>query len=146
MEPKHSQQPSAAFVAASWIALLIGIVAFNIGLWNAQMELNEKGYYFTVLMFGLFSAISVQKAVRDQLEGIPVTNLYYGIAWFTTLLSILLLTIGLWNADLTKSEKGFYAMAFTLSIFSAIAVQKNTRDAKARQDGERKDPGNTTEK
>jgi uncharacterized membrane protein YiaA len=142
MEPKNLQQPSAAFVAASWIALLIGMVAFNIGLWNAEMQLNEKGYYFTVLMFGLFSAISVQKAVRDQMEGIPVTNLYYGISWCTTLLSIILLTVGLWNAELTKSEKGFYAMAFTLSLFAAIAVQKNTRDAKAGQKDEHKNPGN----
>jgi uncharacterized membrane protein YiaA len=130
MEQKHPGQPSNAFIGASWIALIIGITGFIIGLWNAEMELNEKGYYFTVLMFGLFSAVSVQKAVRDQLEGIPVTNLYYGIAWFATLLSILLLTIGLWNADLTKSEKGFYAMAFVLSMFSAITVQKNTRDMK----------------
>ena len=38
---------------------------------------------------------------------------------------------GLWNADLEKSEKGFYAMAFVLSLFAAIAVQKNTRDTKA---------------
>src|SRR6218665_2258169 len=103
-----TNQPSAAFIAASWVALFTGVLAFNIGLWNADMQLNEKGYYFTVLMFGLFSAISVQKAVRDQLEGIPVTNLYYGIAWFSTLLSILLLIIGLWNAELAKSEKGFY--------------------------------------
>ncbi len=51
-------------------------------------------------MLGLFSAISVQKAVRDQLEGIPVTNIYYGLSWFTTVLSILLLIIGLWNADM----------------------------------------------
>lgn len=121
-------QPSGAFIAASWAALFIGVIAFFIGLWNAEMQLNEKGYYFTVLMFGLFSAISVQKAVRDQLEGIPVTNLYYGIAWFTTILSIVLLTIGLWNAELERSEKGFYAMSFVLSMFSAIAVQKNTRD------------------
>ncbi len=132
MESKQ-QKPSAAFIGASWVALLIGITAFLIGLWNAEMELNEKGYYFTVLMFGLFSAISVQKAVRDQMEGIPVTNIYYGLAWFTTLLSILLLTIGLWNTDLEKSEKGFYAMAFVLSMFAAIAVQKNTRDMKAAQ-------------
>lgn len=131
MEQKQIQQPSAAFIAASWVALLIGITAFLIGLWNAEMELNEKGYYFTVLMFGLFAAISVQKAVRDQLEGIPVTNLYYGIAWFSTLLTIVLLTIGLWNAELAKSEKGFYAMSFVLSLFAAIAVQKNTRDIKA---------------
>jgi uncharacterized membrane protein YiaA len=133
MEQKHNQQPSAAFIGASWSALLIGITAFIIGLWNAEMELNEKGYYFTVLMFGLFSAISVQKTVRDQMEGIPVTNLYYGIAWFTTALSIVLLTVGLWNAELLRSEKGFYAMAFVLSMFAAIAVQKNTRDMRSAQ-------------
>ena len=121
------------------MALIIGVSAFLIGLWNADMELNEKGYYFTVLMFGLFSAISVQKAVRDQLEGIPVTNLYYGLAWFATILSIILLTVGLWNADLLRSEKGFYAMSFVLSLFAAIAVQKNTRDMKAAKDRERED-------
>jgi len=120
-------------MAASWLALFIGIIAFIIGLWNAEMQLNEKGYYFTVQMFGLFSAISVQKAVRDQLEGVPVTNIYYGLSWFCTILSIVLLTVGLWNADLQKSEKGFYAMAFVLSLFAAIAVQKNTRDMKAAQ-------------
>jgi len=133
MEQKHPLQPTNAFIGASWTALIVGISAFLIGLWNAEMELNEKGYYFTVLMFGLFSAISVQKVVRDQMEGLPVTNIYYGLAWFTTLLSIVLLTVGLWNANLTKSEKGFYAMSFVLSMFAAIAVQKNTRDMKAAQ-------------
>lgn len=128
MEQKQNLQPSAAFIGASWAALLIGVTAYLIGLWNANMLLNEKGYYFTVLLFGLFAAISVQKAVRDQMEGIPVTNLYYGIAWFATILSIVLLTVGLWNADMLRSEKGFYAMAFVLSLFAAIAVQKNTRD------------------
>jgi len=139
MSPKQNQ-PSNAFIAASWTALIIGISAFLIGLWNAEMELNEKGYYFTVLIFGLFSAISVQKVVRDQIEGIPVTNLYYGLAWFCTLLSILLLTVGLWNATLEKSEKGFYAMSFVLSMFSAIAVQKNTRDMRGKNGQEEKTP------
>ncbi|MEO8404208.1 MAG: inner membrane protein YiaA [Chitinophagaceae bacterium] len=136
MEQKQPQQPSPAFIGASWMALLIGMSAFLIGLWNAEMELNEKGYYFTVLMFGLFAAISVQKAVRDQMEKIPVTNLYYGIAWFSTILSIVLLTVGLWNATITKSEKGFYAMSFVLSMFAAIAVQKNTRDMRIAKEEE----------
>ena len=130
MEQKQNLQPSPAFIGASWSALIVGISAFIIGLWNADMELNEKGYYFTVLLFGLFAAISVQKAVRDQIEGIPVTNLYYGISWFCTITSLILLTVGLWNAEMTKSEKGFYAMSFVLSMFSAITVQKNTRDMK----------------
>ena len=123
------QKPSNAFIGASWVALLAGVVSYNVGLWNADMYLNEKGYYFTILLFGLFSAVSLQKAVRDQLEGIPVTNIYYGIAWFSTIVSILLLIIGLWNATLERSEKGFYAMSFVLSLFAAVAVQKNIRDS-----------------
>ncbi|UPL50330.1 inner membrane protein YiaA [Hymenobacter sublimis] len=124
-------KPSNAFIAASWVALLTGLSAFMVGLWNAQMPLNEKGYYFTVLMYGLFAAISLQKSVRDQLEGIPVTGIYYGLSWFSVLLTLVLLTVGLWNATLALSEKGFYAMSFGLSLFAAIAVQKNTRDARA---------------
>jgi uncharacterized membrane protein YiaA len=127
----QTQAPSNAFVAASWIALLAGMVSYLVGLWNASMMLNEKGYYFTILMYGLFSAVSLQKVVRDQMEGIPVTTIYYGLAWFSTILAILLLIIGLWNAALTLSEKGFYGMSFTLSMFAAIAVQKYTRWRKA---------------
>ncbi len=124
----YDQKPTPAFIGASWSALLIGMVSYCIGLWNADMLLNEKGYYFTILLFGLFSVISVQKAVRDKLENIPVTEIYYSISWFTTVASIVLLVIGLWNADLLLSEKGFYGMSFLLSLFAAIAVQKNTRD------------------
>jgi uncharacterized membrane protein YiaA len=117
-------KPSAAFVGASWFALLAGTAGYCIGLWNASMQLNEKGYYFTILLFGLFAVISVQKIVRDRAEGLAVTDLYYGLSWFATIAAMILLTIGLWNADLARSEKGFYAMAFCLSMFSAIAVKK----------------------
>lgn len=132
MKPDTSQ-PSNAFIAASWAALAVGILAFLIGLWNASMLLSEKGYYLTVLLYGLFAAVSVQKSVRDQGEGIPVTGLYLGLSWASVLVSIVLLAVGLWNASLTLSEKGFYSMAFVLSLFAAITVQKNTRD-QARSD------------
>ncbi|WP_207512908.1 inner membrane protein YiaA [Longitalea luteola] len=125
-----NQKPSNAFIAASWIALGAGMAGFLIGLWRAEMQLNEKGYYFTVLMFGLFSVISVQKSVRDKLEGIPVTEIYYGLSWFCTILAVVLLVVGLWNAAILPSEKGYYAFSFLLALFGAIAVQKNTRDAK----------------
>ena len=125
-----TQKPSNAFIASSWIALGAGMIGFLVGLWHADMQLNEKGYYFTVLMFGLFAVVSVQKSVRDRLEGLPVTDIYYGLSWFATILSILLLIIGLWNATLLPSEKGFYAFAFLLALFGAIAVQKNIRDSR----------------
>ncbi len=130
------QKTSNAFSAASWVALATGMIGYLIGLWRAEMLLNEKGYYFSIIMFGLFAVISVQKSVRDRLEGLPVTDLYYGLSWFATILSILLLVIGLWNADLLPSEKGFYAFSFLLALFGAIAVQKNTRDNLAAEKGD----------
>ncbi|MGW8389584.1 inner membrane protein YiaA [Pseudoduganella sp. HUAS MS19] len=122
-------RPSGAFVGASWTALLLGAGAFLTGLWNAQMPLNEKGYYLTLLLYGLFAAVSLQKSVRDKVEGIRVTNMYFGLCWISTASAILLLTVGLWNATLAPSEKGFYGMAFALSLFAAVAVQKNVRDS-----------------
>lgn len=121
-------RPTSAFIAASWVALLAGAVGFIIGLWNANMPLHEKGYYFVILLYGLFSAASLQKAVRDQLEEIPVTQIYYGLCWGSMAVCIVLLLISLWNADLAMSEKGFYIMSFLLSLFGVVATQKNIRD------------------
>ncbi|AUS85985.1 hypothetical protein LBYS11_06405 [Lysinibacillus sp. YS11] len=122
-------EPTAAFKGASWGALLVGVTAYFIGLFNATMKLNEKGYYLAVLIFGLYSAISLQKAVRDKEEGIPVTSIYYGISWVALIVSISLMGIGLYNAgSIVLSEKGFYGMSFVLSLFASITVQKNIRD------------------
>jgi uncharacterized membrane protein YiaA len=91
-------------------------------------------------MFGLFAVVSLQKSVRDRLEGVPVTGLYYGISWFATLLAVVLLVIGLWNATILPSEKDFYAFSFLLAIFGAVAVQKNTRDTLQAGKEEKKNP------
>ena len=122
-------QPSLAFIVVSWAVLGAGIVAYLAGLYNSDMELNEKGYYFIVLMYGMFSAVTVQKCVRDRLEGIPLTDIYYGLSWGSALLAVVLLGVGLYNNEgLELSEKGFFGIAFLMSLFAAIAVQKNTRD------------------
>lgn len=44
-------------------------------------------------------------------------------------ISIALIAIGLYNAgSIILSEKEFYGMAFSLSLFAAVTVQKNIRD------------------
>ena len=120
--------PTAAYVGASWTCLLVGIIVFLIGLYNAEMELNEKGYYIAVLLLGLFAVVTLQKNVRDKQEGIAVTGIFFSISWFGTIIAILLLIIGLWNAELLLSEKGFYGISYVLSLFAAVTVQKNIRD------------------
>jgi len=48
----------------------------------------------SILLFGLFSVISVYKTVRDKLEDIQVTDMYYDISWFTSFVSVVLLVFG----------------------------------------------------
>ncbi|WP_216831509.1 inner membrane protein YiaA [Alkalihalobacterium elongatum] len=135
-EERQIGEPTTAFKGATWAALLVGVTGYLIGLFNASMELNEKGYYFAILVFGLYSAVSLQKAVRDKEEGIPVTGIYYGISWLALIISVSLMAIGLYNAgSIVLSEKGFYGMAFVLSLFAAITVQKNIRDTQKAKSG-----------
>jgi uncharacterized membrane protein YiaA len=127
---KNPLRPTGAFIAASWGSLGIGILSYIVGLWNAEILLSEKGFYFSVLLLGFYSTISLSKSVRDKSEGIPVTGIFYGLSWASFGASCMLLVVGLWNAEMLLNEKGFYGLAFMLSIFGAMAVQKNVRDCK----------------
>jgi uncharacterized membrane protein YiaA len=124
-------RPTGAFVGASWVALGLGASVYFVGLYNARMLLSEKGFFLAVFLLGLFAAISVQKAVRDRAEDVPVTGAYLGVAWGMLLVSLTLMVVGLWNAELLLSEKGFYGTGFAMSLFAVVAVQKNVRDLAA---------------
>lgn len=125
------QAPTKSYTLASVAALLIGAVAYGIGLFNAQMALNEKGYYLIIMLYGLFSMVSLQKTIRDKAEGIKTSSMYQTLSWASSGFAIALLAIGLYNAELALSEKGFYAMAYVLSLFATVTVQKNVRDKDA---------------
>ena len=127
-QPASPAKPTAAFVGASWVTLFLGVGSFGAGLWNATMTASERGFYGAVLVLGLFAAVSLQKSVRDRSEGLPVSALYLGLSWAVVALSIVMLAVGLWNSGITLSEKGFYGLAFAMTLFAAVAVQKNVRD------------------
>ncbi|MCP4984803.1 MAG: hypothetical protein GY928_01695 [Colwellia sp.] len=121
--------PTKSYTLASVAALVIGSAAYATGLFNAEMALNEKGYYLIVLLYGLFSMVSLQKSVRDEREGIKTSKIYTRLCWLSSAIAISFLTVGLYNAELLLSEKGFYAMAYTLSLFAVVVMQKNIRDS-----------------
>jgi uncharacterized membrane protein YiaA len=121
-------KPTQAYISATWASLAIGVIGYLVGLWNANILLNEKGYYLAIFILAMFSAVTLQKTVRDKQEGLPTTTVFVGMCWAAFFSAVALLGIGLFNADMFLSEKGFYGMAFILSLFSIITVQKNIRD------------------
>jgi uncharacterized membrane protein YiaA len=104
------------------------VAGYLIGLWNAVMAFNEKGFYLAVFILAMYAAVSLQKTVRDKAEDLPVTGIYMGVSWAAFMISVVMLAVGLFNAELVLSEKGYYAMAFALSLYAVISVQKNIRD------------------
>ena len=125
---KQTLTPSKSYNVASIGVLILGMLCYSVGLYNADMQLNEKGYYLIILLYGVFASISWQKHIRDEKEGIAISSIYSKMCWFSSAAAIVLLTIGLYNAELYLSEKGFYGMAYMLTLYAAITVQKNMRD------------------
>jgi uncharacterized membrane protein YiaA len=122
-------KPSFAFVAISWVAALAGIISYGSLLVNSTtLTWSDKNFFFAILVFAVYAAISVQKIVRDRLEGVKFTNLYYGVSWLAVIIAVGMFVNGLFNVNLAVSERGFYGMAMLLTLFGAIAIQKNTRD------------------
>ena len=52
-------------------------------------------------------------------------------SWIALGVGVTGFVVGLTRAELALNEKGYYAFAFSLAIFGAIAVRKNTRDGLA---------------
>ncbi len=74
-----TNQPSTAYRYASFITFCVGGCGFLLGLWNAQILLSEKGFYLAVFLLGLFSAVTLQKTVRDKEEGLAVNKTFAAI-------------------------------------------------------------------
>lgn len=123
---------TSPYTLTAFACLVLGAGGFLFGLTNADtLALSEKGYYLTLLAFGLFAVISVQKNVRDADLGLPVPRTYAWLSYFAAGLALFLLGLGLVNATLALSEKGYYGLSFVLALFSAVTLQKQLRDVSA---------------
>ena len=105
-------------------ACVLGMSAFFIGLYNSEMALSEQGYYAVLLLYSVFSSISLQKTMLEIDSGISVSKFYRNICMISIVLALLFFIMGLFNAELLKSEKGFYAMSYILTLFSSLGIQK----------------------
>ncbi|MED4205722.1 YiaA/YiaB family inner membrane protein [Neobacillus mesonae] len=65
---KHKRRNTIAFTFLAYFTLFAGVLLFAIGLYNANLELNEKGYYIAVMLLVIVGSILTQKVVRDNAE------------------------------------------------------------------------------
>lgn len=129
---KPTLNSSKAFSTIAWGCLLTSTGTFAIGLAYSSLPIGSIGFFAACLLFGLFGTIATQKTIRDQLEGIPTTNLFKTISILSTILAISGLTLGLFlTHNMSLSERGFFAMASILALFSTLVIQKNERDTVA---------------
>ncbi|MFD1851460.1 YiaA/YiaB family inner membrane protein [Oceanobacillus bengalensis] len=65
---RHRRRNTPAFTFLSYFTLAAGVALFLVGLYNADMELHEKGYYVAVMLLVAVGAILTQKVTRDNAE------------------------------------------------------------------------------
>ncbi|MCI2255862.1 YiaA/YiaB family inner membrane protein [Domibacillus sp. 8LH] len=65
---RYRRRNTPAFTFLAYFTFIAGVALFSIGLFNADMELNEKGYYIAVMILVAVGAILTQKVTRDNAE------------------------------------------------------------------------------
>ncbi|MBP2001525.1 putative membrane protein YiaA [Paenibacillus shirakamiensis] len=65
---KYRRRNTPAFTFLAYFTLFAGVALFGIGMYNANMQLNEKGYYIAVMILVAVGAILTQKVTRDNSE------------------------------------------------------------------------------
>ncbi|RTE09586.1 hypothetical protein EJQ19_11585 [Paenibacillus whitsoniae] len=139
MYPKYQKRNTSAFTAASYFALAAGIFLYCIGIYNADWELNVKGYYLLCMFLIIITCIVTQKVVRDNNEDKELrldnpkhrmrnTIAFTGMAFAGLVIGFAMFFIGLFNADFDLNVKGYYIAVMLLIAYSSIGVQKVTRD------------------
>lgn len=139
MYPKYQRRNTPAFTAASYFALAAGLFLYCLGIYNADWELNVKGYYMLCMFLITITSIVTQKVIRDNAEDkeLKIENPKYrmrntpaftGMAIVGLIIGFSMFFIGLYNAPFELNEKGYYIAVILLISYSSIGVQKVTRD------------------
>nr|WP_042200615.1 YiaA/YiaB family inner membrane protein [Paenibacillus camerounensis] len=139
MNQTYRKRNTTAFTLASYFALAAGLFLFCLGVYNDSWELNVKGYYILCMVLITISCIVMQKVVRDNTEDREIrlenpkhrmrnTAAFTGMAIAGLVIGYGMFFIGLYNAPFQLNVKGYYVAVILLISYSAIGVQKVTRD------------------
>ncbi|WP_201318070.1 YiaA/YiaB family inner membrane protein [Paenibacillus sp. EPM92] len=136
---KYQRRNTPAFTAVSYFAFAAGLFLFAIGVYNADWQLNVKGYYILCVVLITMACIVVQKVARDNAEDkflqqdnpkhkMRNTTAFTGMSYIGLLIGYAMFFIGLYNAPFELNVKGYYIAVVLLISYSAIGVQKVIRD------------------
>ncbi|MDQ0885299.1 putative membrane protein YiaA [Paenibacillus sp. V4I9] len=139
MYPKYQKRNTPAFTAASYFALTAGLFLYCLGIYNADWQLNVKGYYLLCMFLITITSIVTQKVIRDNAEDKDMkienpkhrmrnTPAFTGMAIVGLIIGFVMFFIGLFNAPFDLNVKGYYVAVMLLISYSSIGVQKVTRD------------------
>ncbi|WP_243735253.1 YiaA/YiaB family inner membrane protein [Paenibacillus turpanensis] len=136
---QYQRRNTPAFTAVSYFALAAGLFLFGIGVYNADWQLNVKGYYILCVVLITMGCIVVQKVARDNTEDkflrqdnpkhkMRNTAAFTGMSYLGLFIGYAMFFIGLYNAPFELNIKGYYIAVVLLISYSAIGVQKVIRD------------------
>ncbi|WAD30139.1 inner membrane protein YiaB [Citrobacter braakii] len=109
-----------------WILFFSGALIYVIGLWRACPLLSSKGYFFAVLMTGMFVTYVYQRA-----ENLKQNDEHFvSVCQMVALITVGVLLVGVLNIPLSPLEMGLFPVAFFVCLWGQILLLRlqNTRD------------------
>lgn len=126
-----SLKPSPVFVGASWLVVAFAAIALTLVLYDLDAEAAVKGFYAIVVLFAMFGVVALSKAVRDKIEGIPVSPAFYGLSFAAVAIPATILIVMLLFSDFAVATRWLIFICSVMLIYVTAAVQKNIRDLAA---------------
>ena len=107
-----------------WILFLSGALIYVIGFWQACPLLSGKGYFFGVLMAGMFMTYVYQRGENLNQSD----ERFASVCQMVALITIGLLLVGVWNAPLAPIEKALYPAAFFICLWGQILLLRSSEN------------------
>lgn len=122
--------PTGAWQGVSWFAFGLGAVVFLYSVWYAPgITVGERYFLYTAALFSLYGCVGVSKVVRDRVEGIPVTPLFYGLSFVAAIAPFVLVAYNMvFDSTLPATTRALLGMAYALTAYATLGIAKNERD------------------
>lgn len=109
--------------------MVIGALAYLVGIWRTCPLFSGKGYFLGVLVMGMFAILAHQRTMQET----GPDDGFASLCRLVVLLSLGLLMVGAWFVPVGWNEKIIYVVAWFVCLYGVSALPRKAASAAVSQ-------------
>jgi len=123
-----AQRDTSAWIMQVWLSFILALTVACIGIVYLPVDLWIKGYMTMGLFFTVGSTFTLAKTIRDNRFRQVDTSAWVFQVWASFLVSILLMSVGVYRMPSATWIKGYVGIGLAFVIASSFTLSKTIRD------------------